>query len=485
MDYEPEDSNPREALYKRFRESLKKPVSDRYFDEDELVEIFDYAGDLGDDYCRLEVLFCGARLYPESHSLSDRRALMYMDANEDNQMAKQYVADNSGRTSALLEIVGYETTDNLENPTDALEFLLGQYDTLGDEEIIRFVDLAFDLDCYEWVIDHLPELKSKASYMPSLLYEIMNEADNRSENETVIALAEELIESEPFTPTYWVALFRAHARAGHEEDARQAFDYAQSLASDNDSISIWLGDIVFNYAPYLRREICDLLLECSNRNPDDFQFLDILCAIMAQSGNNDKAVKYVKQFLSTHPGELHPLRQLLTCNTSGTEEYIRAYYAAAGPLGSEELEEIVSSLIAQASYRSVRKLLDVAQEFGTFTAGLVLAMLEAQFACSDYEGVASYIESHAIEDEMMEMPVRAFSYMALAIISLMKTGREQHTKEMIAKERGRFEGLMAIAPLPIRMSIRNLMSLFDTVDRHPANDTLFWQYFNPYSYPKS
>ncbi len=64
------DTNPREELYRRFRQSLSQPVTERYFDEDELVEVYDYAGDISDDYVQMEALFCGARLYPESQALS-------------------------------------------------------------------------------------------------------------------------------------------------------------------------------------------------------------------------------------------------------------------------------------------------------------------------------------------------------------------------------------------------------------------------------
>ena len=38
--------------------------SSLYFDEEELVELYDYASDLRDRYTALEVLFCGERLYP-------------------------------------------------------------------------------------------------------------------------------------------------------------------------------------------------------------------------------------------------------------------------------------------------------------------------------------------------------------------------------------------------------------------------------------
>ena len=73
------DDNPRDELYRRFLKSLKEPASERFFDEDELVEVFDYAGDIANDYARYEALFIGARLYPDSQALAERRALLYLD----------------------------------------------------------------------------------------------------------------------------------------------------------------------------------------------------------------------------------------------------------------------------------------------------------------------------------------------------------------------------------------------------------------------
>ena len=64
MSYNSNDGVSRDDLYRRFRESLSKPITERFFDEDELVDIFDYAGDIDDAYARVEVLCCGARLYP-------------------------------------------------------------------------------------------------------------------------------------------------------------------------------------------------------------------------------------------------------------------------------------------------------------------------------------------------------------------------------------------------------------------------------------
>ena len=49
----------RDDLSRRFRESLSKPITERFFDEDELVEIFDYAGDIDDAYARVLCCLCG------------------------------------------------------------------------------------------------------------------------------------------------------------------------------------------------------------------------------------------------------------------------------------------------------------------------------------------------------------------------------------------------------------------------------------------
>ncbi len=150
-----DDENPREELYQRFRESLRRPVSERFFDEDELVEVYDYAGDLNDDYVQMEVLFCGARLYPESQALSERRALLYLDTSIDDTdapspAAGEYINDNFDTFSPIFDIVRLETEQPSE-PQEALEFLLTQYETFNDEEMIRFCDLALDLGQYNWL----------------------------------------------------------------------------------------------------------------------------------------------------------------------------------------------------------------------------------------------------------------------------------------------------------------------------------------------
>ena len=69
------DDNGRDDLVERFRADLSRPVGERFYSEDELITIFDLAGDSYDDYIRSEVLLLGMRLYPESDELMARRAI--------------------------------------------------------------------------------------------------------------------------------------------------------------------------------------------------------------------------------------------------------------------------------------------------------------------------------------------------------------------------------------------------------------------------
>lgn len=77
---EDHNSNPADELRERFRSELGLPPAQRYYSEDELIDIFDNSGDAGDDYLRTEALLLGARLYPDSQALLERRAIFTADS---------------------------------------------------------------------------------------------------------------------------------------------------------------------------------------------------------------------------------------------------------------------------------------------------------------------------------------------------------------------------------------------------------------------
>ncbi len=482
MGYDDDGDITRQQLYERFRQSLSRPASERYFDEDELVEIFDYAGDVDDTYVRIEVLCCGARLYPDSSALSDRRALLYLDEDDTDRLAGAFVADNHDVCTPIADIVKLEVNrPEPEHAAEALEFLISQYDHLSDEESIRFVDLAVDLDQYKWLVANLDILRTKCSFLPSLLFEVLTEADELGDNDTVIAIADELIEQEPFSVTYWSALFRGHARAGHEDDARAAFDYAKALATDNPADVDWLCETVFSFAPYLRREAIELLDVAIEKDPDEFHFTDIRCGLLMQGGDSAAAVQGIKDFLDRNPGDYMAVRRLLSTNARYVYPYLEAFYRAVpSGFGASAADEIVNQLHMQGAVRTLNDFITAYSAHECLSADYAAPWAESLFAMERYDDIVQLVQSLPSFDAVVNVPLKGTAFAVCAVISYMKKGMQEQADAFMAKTRPAFEAMLEGTPLPIRMAVRSVLNLYDTVGRHPASDKFFWEYHDPF-----
>ncbi|MDE5650739.1 MAG: hypothetical protein K2I35_07000, partial [Duncaniella sp.] len=73
-----DEDNDRQNLYDEFEsEVVRHGNQEAYFDENDLIEIFDYASDLDNNIVKMEVLIYGAVHYPRSEALATRRAWFY------------------------------------------------------------------------------------------------------------------------------------------------------------------------------------------------------------------------------------------------------------------------------------------------------------------------------------------------------------------------------------------------------------------------
>lgn len=484
------EENPREELYRRFLKSLKEPASERFFDEDELVEVFDYAGDIADEYARYEALFVGARLYPDSQALAERRALLYLDLEDAEKDLKDgsaaaFVADRPDASSLIFDIVRLEA-NHPDDGVAALEYLMVQYDRFSDEETIRFVDLAFDLGCYSWVIDNMPALRKKVSYLPSLLYEVLQEADEQCDDKTLAALAEELIETEPFALAYWVMLFKAQARTGQEEEARQTFDTAKALASDNAGGMLALADAVYSLAPYLQREAIDMLEIAKNENPDEFAYTDCRCALLVQAGASEKALEEVSAYVAAHPAEFRPMRQLLMCNVANARAVFERYLEANG--GREprpdELDDIISNLHLRSGLRALNGVMEALSARRPLSPPELLSWMETLYAAGKYERLTALAEACAEFRELTQTPLKGAAAAYQYAVSLMKLGRGKDAEAFVAEVTPFYELMLNDAPMPVRMSLRCFMTLADKIRKHSAREKLYWEYFDMLGYSK-
>lgn len=225
------EPNPREELCERFRADLCRPTSERYYSEDDLIEIFDYAGDIEDDYLRMEALFLGARLYPDSARLAERRAIFYLFFDE--KVFRAYLADHNDDASPLWDIMRLnKLPKGTPEACAAVQQFVDSMDEFEDEEIIQLVQLAETLQINGWLYDNLDLLRSRCTYLPTLLYEVAVSAENAGDYERAVRFLEELTELEPYAAEYWAMLANNQLMLERTEAAAASLDYALAIDPD-------------------------------------------------------------------------------------------------------------------------------------------------------------------------------------------------------------------------------------------------------------
>lgn len=290
-------SENRDQLLNRFRESLKKPFSERYFDEDDLIEIFDYAGDLNDDYLRMEALMCGARFFPDSDALLERRGIFYSQYSDESR--KQFLENTDITGNFILEVLNArEKCPEGDRAAQCLDDFLERYDSLSDEEVIQFIDLASSLNQWEWIKSRMPLLRKKVQYINVLLYEAAIVAELQQDFACGAQLLEELTEIEPFNSYFWMLLSRMYAQNEASEKAMSAIDYALAINPDAPQSLLVKAKLMHS-----SNDNPDEILTIANRAlelaPNDIDILRFLSMLYQNNEKPEKAVEILNTALET------------------------------------------------------------------------------------------------------------------------------------------------------------------------------------------
>ena len=154
---------------------MDQPLSSRYYDEDELIDIFDYASDIADDAVRAEVILMAQRLCPDSRDLAERKAMLYWSMGNDKAAAKVMKSLPSGRFLSRLTKLRIDKGKNGLTAKD-LSLLIKSVkpDSLPDEEVIQLIDAAEDSEQQQWLVDNYDRLKTLAQYPETLMYDLVD-----------------------------------------------------------------------------------------------------------------------------------------------------------------------------------------------------------------------------------------------------------------------------------------------------------------------
>lgn len=296
MDEDEEYAENRDELLDRFRTSLSLPMAERYFDEDDLIEIFDYAGDLNDDYLRIEALLCGARFYPDSEELLVRRGIFFSQYSDEARA--QFLSHTPTQGNLILSILKLRNNPPAdEEAKSALESLLESHDNLSDEEVIQYVDLCSSLGQYEWLKDNLDSLRKRSQYLNVLIYEMGVIAEMNRDYAFAAQMLEELTDLEPFNSYYWMLLARQYAQLDDTDKALSAIDYSLAINPQAYGSMLIKARLLYSMHKPLD-EVLSLTRKAIAESDNDPECVKFLAQIYHNEGQDDMAVQVILDALN-------------------------------------------------------------------------------------------------------------------------------------------------------------------------------------------
>ena len=426
MDEDEAYSETRDELLKRFRESLTKPLSERYFDIDDLIEVFDYAGDVNDDYLRIEALMCGARYFPDSEALLERRAIFYSQYSQRAQ--NQFIQDNPSNGNLILDFIALKSENlTVEEAQAAVERLIDTHPAMNDEEVIQFIDLCSFLNIYPWLKQRFDYLRSKVEYVNVLLYEAAIIAEYNKDIEFCTALLEELTQEEPFNSFYWMMLSRQYASMEDWAKAVNAIDY--SLAINPDAPQSLLMKAKLYYA--LDKPIEDIeqiLLRAIEISNGDLECVKYLASIYADDGRADKGRDLLLETISSrdNDNDIEIIPELILYRPKQIDTLLDRFYNAT----TDNSQIMWSSWAQQLSiqgYPDVAKSVIDCYARHTGVSLPTLFIIEDAFRTKQFKEVIEYIDQYtsSMNINIWDSP----SLQSMRLISLLKSGKMDEARE--------------------------------------------------------
>ncbi len=487
LDDDQQYAENRDELLGRFRESLKKPMSERYFDEDDLIEIFDYAGDLNDDFLRMEALMCGARYFPESEALLERRGIFYSQYSDDAR--EQFIKNTDVSGNIILEILAVRN-----NPPQAdeapriLDRLLENYQSLSDEEVIQLIDLASSLDQWDWVKTNIETLRKKAQYLNVLLYECAIVAELAQDYAYGAQLLEELTEIEPFNSYFWMLLSRMYAQAEDHAKAMSAIDYSLAINPDSAPAILLKAKLLHSDEGSIK-EIIRLAKQALKLAPDDLEILHFLSMVYQNSGAPEKAEALLLGALDRVPDSDNPddrqrlyelIQEIVMLKPSSITHILDRFFKANDENSNLMWASWAQQMSMQGHPELAREIIEC-YERNSGTKIPSMFSVEDAFASQDFvsavKGIEEYVSSIGSAETYFP------SLMAVHLISALKTIGPEKALELASILQGVVD-IGKFSALNTRLEYLGLMKIIEDIrskhSRHASERT--WKNYDPLNY---
>lgn len=423
-----EERNDRRDLYEEFEsEVVRRGNTEAFFDESDLIEIFDYASDLDNYIVKMEVLLYGAVHYPKSEALATRRAWMYYSFgdSEVTEELNERVA-HKGILNRLLSMRA--RMDKVEHPEDEipeLNEIIDSTDDFDDEEIIQFTEYVMDIGLDDWLLKNKERIQQKCSYPQTFLYGMADRFDENENFENSVKLFEELTMLEPFTVDFWLRLGTAHLNLSQYEAALTSAEYA--LAIDPDSTMALRIKGVSLY--HLQRDpegVSQAYRKVIASGEAQESDIATLAASLVESGHNAEAIKILKEYIATNPTSKMAIDVLLMIDVDQAKPYLEYLFAYSCPT-EENIIEWTRGHVTHGQFAAAAVVLDLFNTLHSLSLSNQPFMFEVFYFAQRFKEVVKHYEKNFKNEPTWHFqPSPTIPY----IMSLARTGnRKRAIKE--------------------------------------------------------
>lgn len=407
-------------LYQQFRRDLTKGEIPSDYDENDLIEIYDFASDNGDEYIQLSVLLSAARIYPESEELSQRRGYYFYDRVSLGQGALDMAAvhkTDSALWAILWELV--QMPQRQYDPEEAFDAILNRYSDYDDETIIQLVGACCYTNLYGWLKKRKNDIQKRCLYPDTFLYELSEEAHIRGDNSYAVELLEELTRMVPFNASYWVLLSQCYFDLDDKVNALSAVDYALAIDAKSTSALTQKMIVLFNMKGGVDEAIrigADIIKDVTFDFDLLYQYVFMLSSI---SEHKRDAAELMSEYIHRFPDNKDLIDHLLEIgfedlNRKALDQYFR--YDASESVWMEWAKEYLEL----GSYEVCR---DILMSYLTNSGSLPewTALLEALYRLGDYRLICRLHDIYMVSDNNVLITMMDRLLLMLAHIRCGKT----------------------------------------------------------------
>ena len=317
-------------LHASFIEAMESNRNYTSFSEDDLVDIFDYACSISDEYIITEVIIAGERCFPESKELIKRKALMYHRLGQDDAciaVISQFIPDSY--LNLIIEAKN-ETSVSSWLPLFKKQLSLIKTGTIEDGDIIFTVDFFDRINHIEVLTSCVNELSRISEYPSTIFNELFHLLWEKGFFLEASEFGRKLTELEPFNAMAWTELADLYnVNLGNIEEALECADFALAIDPNHVGALMVASSALYESKPEKSRDIVTKIMQIAPNDPMSYYSRAIL---NINDGNIDQGVSDIIKSISLSP-------------ISGRNELLELLFKAIDkPLNSSD-ENIVLNML--------------------------------------------------------------------------------------------------------------------------------------------